>query len=847
MAISAEKKIKQQRQQEREINDRHKAVDDFRRKTERAIASGNVHLTRNAHMTFMSTIGLVAEALKVRFERAVSGAEVVNNSQFKKYFDEKTDWHRVAHASMMVLINGLIRYDGKLFYRTGAAASIGVMVMTVEHARVFLKASKRHHKALYSKHKVKRNARYLAAAYRRNLRKHYAEDGEMHFSRSDPETIELGDQILQVIASDCQLVNLKKEYIKDKTPWVVEITETLDAVLAKCPDDMNNFELRPQSRPLVIPPKPYKSLTGGGYHTEIMRRPLFAKLPKDVRKTYSASFALVEPVADLVNIAGSVGYKVDTYVLDAMSHLDSLGHSAGHHIGNFMSTFDKPEVSKEGVDFSDGLQLMRWQSANKRVKNFNDRTRAQRLEIMSEIGLAQDERDEPELYSTFYADSRGRVYPRDLPLQGTDSFRALYHFAEGVPVLGNADAERWFGINLATLYGGPEKLDKASFDERVSWFEKNRGDLLQVASDPVGHIDFWSQTDKPWQFLGALGQLKAVAEGGVSHQPIAMDAASSGIAIWSSILRSESGCHLTGLEPMERPSDLYKAVADIANRRLFDHNAEKPFLTRELDQGMVEMLHQHIVRRGGISRSMAKSIIMPLLYGQSDMSASKAMMDALGPVPEGWYEDLSLRINGKASLPYWYGILAARYVQEGLKTVLPEVYNVRNWLDECGKVFARAKQPIVLGVPSGFLYHHAPQQGNVARANCAILGKQSYVKLSVYKDQSGEYDTKQGASSFAANVTHSLDAALLHRIVTQGKAEGIKSFRLVHDDISVPATGAAQLHDICRKSMHWLCSQQTIIQQIVQVASLSRVDIPEPPTNGKHDISSILEADFCFH
>jgi DNA-directed RNA polymerase, mitochondrial len=98
--------------------------------------------------------------------------------------------------------------------------------------------------------------------------------------------------------------------------------------------------------------------------------------------------------------------------------------------------------------------------------------------------------------------------------QRDDAVRALFLFADGEPV--GADGQRWLKVHTANCgdgCGDGSKISKRPFDERVAWVDENIEKIKGSAASPLEQR-WWTQADKPFQFLAACFELASALEQG---------------------------------------------------------------------------------------------------------------------------------------------------------------------------------------------------------------------------------------------------------------------------------------------------------------------------------------------
>ena len=162
-------------------------------------------------------------------------------------------------------------------------------------------------------------------------------------------------------------------------------------------------------------------------------------------------------------------------------------------------------------------------------------------------------------------DWRGRVYGvPHFNFQRDDAVRALFLFADGEPI--GADGLTWLKVHTANCgdgCGDGSKISKRPFDKRVAWVDENIEKIKGSAASPLEQR-WWTQADKPFQFMAACFELASALEQGptfVSRLPVSFDGSCSGLQHLSAMTRDEKTAPLVNLTPQKVPRDIYQAVA----------------------------------------------------------------------------------------------------------------------------------------------------------------------------------------------------------------------------------------------------------------------------------------------
>ena len=204
------------------------------------------------------------------------------------------------------------------------------------------------------------------------------------------------------------------------------------------------------------------------------------------------------------------------------------------------------------------------------------------------------------LNDTFYMphnmDFRGRAYPIPPHLNhiGDDLSRGLLLFADSKP-LGERGL-RWLKIHLANLYG----YDKATFDERVNFVDRQLDDIYDSADRPLDGRGWWKKADDPWQCLATCKQLKAAltSPDPLAYEcplPVHQDGTCNGLQHYAALGGDAVGAKQVNLDVGDRPSDVYTYVANMVERRIEEDLAK--------GDRYAEILH------GKISRKVVKQTV----------------------------------------------------------------------------------------------------------------------------------------------------------------------------------------------------------------------------------------------
>jgi DNA-directed RNA polymerase len=324
--------------------------------------------------------------------------------------------------------------------------------------------------------------------------------------------------------------------------------------------------MSPVYLPTIIPPKDWKGIFSGGYHTFKL------SLVKTRNKAYLEELQHVEMpgVYQAINSLQQTPWRINKGIYRVLTELweNYKGGEAGLPLRDGLPLPPKP------VDIdSNKVALKHWKQKAAAVYNHNHKTMSKCLAVTQKLWVAEKFLNESAIYMPYTLDWRGRIYtvPSFVTPQGDDSGKALLEFADGKPL--GANGAFWLAVHLANNYG----YDKASFDDRVQWVIDNEDQILDSALNPIVGKRWWMDADNPFQCLAACMEwagYKMQGDDYVSHLPVQLDGSCNGLQNFSAMLRDKVGGKATNLIPSDTPSDIYGEVAKVATEIIREDAAE---------------------------------------------------------------------------------------------------------------------------------------------------------------------------------------------------------------------------------------------------------------------------------
>jgi DNA-directed RNA polymerase len=596
-----------------------------------------------------------------------------------------------------------------------------------------------------------------------------------------------------------------------KTTARIELTDAANTWLAAHPEIMA-FLRAPIHEPTIIRPRPWTSLSGGGYHSTAMtllKRQMGKKAQQMVE---SADLSIV---LSGVNAMQNTPYRINKVIED----LARKAWEAGLLIFG-LETHTLQPLPERLPDNADAKEIARRKRERAETYNLNTRIKGRQKMVALRLGLLEGLLKEPQFYYPHQLDHRGRAYavPQFINPQLDDLGRALLEFAEGKPL--TERGAYWLAIHLANCFW---KGKKVSFKKRVAWVNEHEAEIIAFAENPLHPHRFWREAKKPWMFLVACLEWKGYREQGpgfVSHLPVSMDGSCNGYQHLSAMGRDPLGGRATNLIPAEpgaAPEDIYQWVADLAGRKI-EIDAVRPGPNQEAARQLL----------GKIDRDMVKPATMTTPYGVTWRRIYKELLD-----------NKTIRQCEDPKL-------CARYLATVLEECIPEVAveagKIMNWLREVAGILADKNRVMVWTAPTGFVVVHENREPKTVR----IVTADGTFVLHEYNEKR-KLDKSKQIDGIVANLVHSIDAAHMMRTIHRLLDEGIRHFAMVHDSFGVHACDVDVLNRVLRQEFVRIYFE-AVLQDFPEELRKANPDIilPDVPPAGALDIRQGLSSPYFF-
>jgi DNA-directed RNA polymerase, mitochondrial len=422
--------------------------------------------------------------------------------------------------------------------------------------------------------------------------------------------------------------------------------------------------------PMVAEPEPWSKFNQGGFLLHPTRMMRIKLGDKDQR--YYAEAAIkngdMEQIFKGLDILGKTSWKVNREVFDIMLE----AWNSGSAIASTPAENPEFDIPPEPEASTDPNERRRWIREVRALENRRAGYHSQRCFQNFQLEIARALRDET-FYFPHNVDFRGRAYPIPpyLNHMGADNCRGLLMFAEGKEL--GANGLRWLKIHLANVYG----YDKASLSDRETFVTDNLKNIFDSATSPLRGDRWWLQAEDPWQCLAACIELRhalALPDPSkyVSHLPVHQDGTCNGLQHYAALGGDEWGARQVNLEPGDRPSDVYSAVADLVNESITsDLEGNNPYAK---------------FLKGKITRKIVKQTVMTNVYGVTYVGAKAQVRKQLDLI----YPDLPKTPTLDT------GVLAAYIatkIFKALSTMFKGAHDIQYWLGDCAGRISLALMP----------------------------------------------------------------------------------------------------------------------------------------------------------
>lgn len=656
--------------------------------------------------------------------------------------------------------------------------------------------------------------------------------------------IEIGFLVLSDVAPGNPKKHRKVVTVSDEvSQWVADRKQ----FLAGC---------NPVWSPCVVPPKPWTGIHRGGYWGRGRSNPkLIRGLSRKARKRYYDTD--LTQVMEAVNCIQNTPWHVNAKVLEVAREVSRWNHLKIEGMAS-PEVVPKPE-RMEGMD-EDEKVLKKWKREAAKTWRKEKARRSRRLSM--EYTLSQADRfvGYDRIWFPYNLDFRSRVYAvTSFSPQGNDLSKGLLMLADATPM--GEDGEYWLRMHIANVAG----LDKEPMDVRQKWTYDNEELILACANDPLENLWWATDADSPFCFLAAALEFRNWK---ASHNPkeyrcglpIAFDGSCSGIQHFSAMLLDEVGGAAVNLTPGERPSDIYRIVAEkVIERVKYDmiHGSDNVVTTEVCDEtGEIMEALQYGEKtvagwwhKFGVTRKVTKRSVMTLPYGSKEYGfADQLLEDIVQPAVESQGE----HVFPSPALASRY---MARLIWDALETTVVAAVGAMNWLQKAAGALASQDMPAHWVTPVGFPVWQEYRNKETKRIDTVICGS-IRLTMTININEAEANDTEKlnrhkQVNAISPNFVHSMDASHLMLTALAAKAGGVNHFAMIHDSFGTCPGNAGVMFKVVREVMVDTYLNNDVILGFYEgfASSLNEKNaekIPALPQKGNLDLRAILQSKYCF-
>lgn len=737
-----------------------------------------------------------------------------------------TDPDEAAYLAVRVMVNMSISQS--------AFQTIAINIANALFENLEFKAFREQNRQGYKGYMRKQEARGYSRQRRDAVRKIFEAEG-VRKDVSDPVKTTVGLKLMELVMDATGL--FVKDAQKHKRGYTYRLapTETLQGWLDNQHDRCSTME--PINMPMLVRPRRWRSPTYGGYLTPRVGN----RFVKQRNKAYHEELRGIDidNVYAAVNHIQDTPWRINKPILDVLQEV----WSAGHSLGGLPQREDDPVPAKpHDIDTNEAAKA-EWKREAGATYARNAERISSRMAVMQGLWVARRFAPEERIFFPHELDFRGRVYPIAVfgpSPQGSDWQKALIHFADAKPL--GLQGWRWLMIHIANLFG----VDKISFEERVQWVVENTDRLLDSGENPLDGARFWTEADSPYCALAACIEFAEAMRMDDPTQyesriPVALDGSCSGLQHFSAMLRDEEGGRTVNLLPVEKPADVYMAVASKA-QEIADAT---PTITYEDAEG-IERTIPNPWKNGKVGRKIAKRPTMTYCYSATRFGMQQMTHQTLKEL------DRELEANGEQ--PYLGGVdnyhaamWLSHVLYKAIRLTIKSAAAAMDWLRDAAMVAAKADLPLWWETPMGLpiLQEYKKQKGK--RIDTHWAGSRLQVVVQVDEEK---IDSRSQANGVAPNFVHSLDASHLQAVAAQGRREGIMHLAMIHDSFGTHACDTDKLSRILRETFIEQYKGDVLgdfYEQLKeQLGEDLAAQLPKPPKHGTLDLNEVLNASYTF-
>ena len=572
--------------------------------------------------------------------------------------------------------------------------------------------------------------------------------------------------------------------------------------------------------PMLVEPIPWTGFKEGGFLRQpvsVVRVGSHHSQTRDYVKLASKSGDMAQ-VYNALDVLGKTPWRINQAVFKIMVDV----WNSGKEVANIAPLDPKIDYPSDPGRNASKEERRQYAFKVRQLDNLREGYHSNRCFQNFQLEVAKAFLNE-QFYFPHNMDFRGRAYPVPpyLNHMGADHCRGLLLFAKGRELGENGLS--WLRVHLANVFG----YDKASLAERRAFSHEHVEDIYDSAKNPLEGRRWWLKAEDPWQCLATCIELTNALESPdpvkfISHLPVHQDGTCNGLQHYAALGGDSIGARQVNLEPGDRPSDIYTAVADMVQASIAKD--------AEAGQPLAQLLN------GKIKRKVVKQTVMTNVYGVTFAGAKLQVTRQL----EDLYPNLFASDNRQLFFASSY---IAKKIFESLSIMFTGAHDIQYWLGECAsricdaltaqqverleEISTAGNDPTPFSINSS---NHKSLKDEHARFKTSVIWTtplkmpivQPYRKTSTKKVKtnlqvlnlvepsvSDPVSKRKQLQAFPPNFIHSLDATHMFLSALKCHELGL-SFAAVHDSFWTHAADVDSMNTVIRDAFIKMHSENIV-------------------------------------
>ena len=584
--------------------------------------------------------------------------------------------------------------------------------------------------------------------------------------------------------------------------------------------------MRPMYRPMVVPPNEWSAKTKPYLTPAVNSTVSFVRCKGNAGKRFYNEVTPAMYAA--VSIAQSTPWRVHQKLHTFIERLTRLKNPL---LIPSMYPEEKPpcpipkDAKPEELKPKEALLFREWKSMVRTLYTEEVARRSNRNRVLMILDIAEEYRNYEQIFFPHSIDSRGRIYsiPTVLQPQGDDMCKALLEFADGERL--TDDGVHQLKLQIAAKFG----LDKDSHYERCAWFEQQEAKILEVAANPLDHLDWLASADKPFQTLVAIFDYAKWKKNpdAIIHSRVNKDGACNGLQHFSAMLRDGDvgkSVNLTPSDPTETPHSIYKVVADETTQLLKSSTGEYAAMWRQFWE---------TYNSGVVDYKCMKRPVMTLPYSATMYSRMQYIKDYVREKKAHEFFGVS----------YGHAVkFFADLVTEAMDRRISSARAMLDWLVLACRDIMEHEDSVVWETPMGFMVFNRKNKQVGKRLKIKFEGVEVNYR---YRETTEEVDVRSMAAAIAPNFVHSMDACHMLQLVNRCASYNIKNLHLVHDDYGCHVNHGAALAQLAKEEFANMYLNNTPVEDFYN-KYIDLISQPPPEHIGTLDLTKVVESWYAF-